>query len=337
MLKKRPTIYDIARLAGVGVGTVSRVLNKHPNVNEETYQRVLKEIEEADYLPSFPARYIRTKRSQLFGLISDAVATTPFAVNLIKGAQVRARASGKLILMVDADGNAADRDKAVEVMIERSVEGLIYAAMFHQEVSLHERFHKLPTVLVDCYDHDRNLPSVVPDEVGGGRNATEHLLQRGHRRIAHIANDKLATGYPAPVGRLEGYKQALTAFDVPFDPKLVCEGDGAANSGYDHALELLQLPEPPTAIFCGTDRIAMGAYDAIKMRGLRIPQDIAVVGFDNQEVLAEFLRPPLSTVALPHYQMGGWAIDYLIRHLEGAPFEPVQHKIACPLITRESV
>ncbi len=336
MTDKRHNIQDIARLARVGVGTVSRVLNDHPNVKDATRQHVLEVIQEVGYAPNFQARYIRTKRSQLFGFVSDAVATTPFAVNLIKGAQDAARTSERLLLMVDADGGERDREKAVELMLERDVEGLIYAAMYHQQVTLPVKAYGLSTVLVDCFVEDASLPSVVPDEVQGGFVAAEHLLSQGHRRVGFINVDRLESRLPAPYGRLAGYKQALEAFGVPYDEALVRFGDGTGRDGYRYTAELLGLLEPPTALFCGTDRIAMGAYDAIKERGFKIPDDVAVVGFDNQDIIAEYLRPSLTTVALPHYDMGRWAVERLTRHLAGEPLESVQHKMTCPLIHRES-
>lgn len=336
MADKRHNIQDIARLARVGVGTVSRVLNDHPNVKDVTRQHVLNVIQEVGYAPSFQARYIRTKHSQLFGFVSDAVATTPFAVNLIKGAQDAARAGGRLLLMVDANGGERDRKRAVDLMLERDVEGLIYAAMYHQQVTLPEKAYGFSTVLVDCFVEDALLPSVVPDEEQGGFVATEHLLSQGHRRVGFINVDRLESRLPAPYGRLAGYKQALKAFGVPYEETLVRFGNGTGRDGYRYTAELLDLPEPPTALFCGTDRLAMGAYDAIKERGLKIPDDVAVVGFDNQDVIAEYLRPALTTVALPHYDMGRWAVERLTKQLAGEPFEPVQNKMACPLIRRES-
>jgi LacI family transcriptional regulator len=177
---------------------------------------------------------------------------------------------------------------------------------------------------------------VVPDEVQGGRTAAEVLLQKGHRRIGFINN---VDPMPAQLGRLEGYKQALAAYDVPFDPRLVQYGTTTHTSGgYRCALELMQLEEPPTALFCFNDLTAMGAYDALRKLGLSIPEDVAVVGFDNLELIAAQLSPPLSTMELPHYQMGQWAVQYLLEHAEnGTGHEPpVQHKIACPFVPRSS-
>jgi LacI family transcriptional regulator len=312
MDSRRTTISDIARTAGVGVGTVSRVLNDDPNVKTETRQKIQKIIKKVGYQPSFTARSLRTQKTHVLGFIADAVTTTPFAVNVVKGAQDAAWEYGKLLLVVDADNDTARREVALETMIERKVEGIIYAAMFHQEVVLSKRFGEVPTVLVDCFTKDNTFPSVVPDEVQGGRLATEKLLEHGHERIAIITNDKLSSSYPAPLGRLKGYKQALKKAHIPFDEKLFLEGDSNATTGYECTLKLMKLKKPPTAIFCCTDRMAMGAYDALKKLGLKIPDDVSVIGFDNQDVIASYLYPPLSTVALPHYEMGQWAVRQLL-------------------------
>lgn len=332
------TISDIARTAGVGVGTVSRVLNDDPNVKEQTRQRIRQIIEKVGYQPSFTARSLRTQKTHVIGFIADAVATTPYAVNVIKGAQDAAWEEGKLLLVVDADNDESHREAALETMIERKVEGIIYAAMFHQEVKLSERFHDVPTVLVDCFTKEDNFPSVVPDEVRGGQMATEYLIQKGHRRIGIITNDKLSTGYPAPKGRLKGYKQALKKAHLPFDENLFLEGDSDANTGYECTLELMKLKRPPTAIFCCTDRMAMGAYDALKKLGLNIPDDVSVVGFDNQDVIATYLYPPLSTLALPHYEMGQWAVKQLLsKHSSGNVNANNKQILPCPFIERASV
>jgi LacI family transcriptional regulator len=280
------------------------------------------------------ARTLRTQKSQTIGFIADAVATTPYAVNVIKGAQDAAWEFGKLLLVVDADNNNERRKAALETMIEREVEGIIYAAMFHQEVNLSQRFSDLPLVLVDCYTKGDIYPSVVPDEVQGGQTATEKLIENGHKRIAIITNDRLSSPHPAPKGRFKGYQQALKKASIPFDETLFYEGDGNASSGYDCTLELMKLKNPPTAIFCCTDRVAMGAYVALKKLNLMIPDDVSVVGFDNQDVIASYLFPPLSTLALPHYEMGQWAIQQLLSKNKTT----TQLKILpCPFIERASV
>jgi LacI family transcriptional regulator len=193
---------------------------------------------------------------------------------------------------------------------------------------------QVPTVLLDCYVEDRSLPSVVPDEVQGGRMATEALLQKGHRRIGFINN---VDPIPATFGRLEGYKRALAAYHVPFNPSLVHSGKSSAEEGYRCAVELLQLAGRPTALFCFSDQMAMGAYDAIRQLGFSIPTDVAIVGFDNLELIAAHLRPPLTTMELPHYAMGQWAVQHLLNHVDGTNLDPIQQTIICPLIERASV
>ena len=236
-------------------------------------------------------------------------------------------------MIVNTGNNQKIKASAVEMMLERRVEGIIYAAMYHQAVEPPTHSHEVPMILLDCFSEDRAFASVVPDEVSGGHTATEILLAKGHERVGFI---NLTPGLPAAVGRLEGYKQALAAYGVDFDEALVEYSDGTANGGYLCATEMLRCRDLPTALFCGTDHVAMGAYEALKERGLHIPGDMAVVGFDNQELIAPHLRPPLSTVALPHYEMGQWAVETLIQQAEHAESTPIQHTIACPYIERQS-
>ncbi len=334
MDSKRYTIQDIAREAKVGVGTVSRVLNNDPNVKEATRLKVKQVIKRLGYQPSFTARSLRTQKSQTIGFIADNVATTPFAVNLIKGAQDAARRHGKLLLIVDAGNDPQLRERALKSMLEREVEGIVYAAMFHQEVVLSAEFRSVPTVLVDCYTRDKSHPSSVPDEVQGGKDATEELIKNKHKRIAIILNSELSSPHPAAKGRYQGYCEALEEANIELDPKLVRTGDGDSALSFKITLELMSLAKPPTAIFCCTDRMAMGTYDALKSLGLSIPQDVSIIGFDNQEVIAEQLHPPLSTMALPHEKMGRWSIDYL---LDKSQTSTEQHVFPCPLIKRASI
>lgn len=331
-----PTITDVARLAGVSPTTVSFVLNEvsGSGIPAATRERVWASVRELGYRPNATAKLLRANRSHAIGFITDEIASTPFAGNIIKGAQDSAWSNDKILLIVNTGENQKIIDSAIEMMLARRVEGIIYAAWYHQAVEPSSKLREVPTVLLDCYSEDRTWASVVPDEVAGGRTATEVLIGKGHERIGFI---NLHRGIPATAGRLEGYRQALSEHSLAFDESLVCYSDATARGGYERALELVRRPDRPTAIFCGTDRIAMGAYDAIKESSLRIPQDIAIVGFDNQELIAAHLRPPLSTVALPHYEMGQWAVSYLIEQAERGDIEPVQHTIDCPYVERESV
>ena len=334
--KRAPTMNDVAERAGVSQTTVSFVLNDVPNANipQETRDRIAAAVEELGYRRNVLARNLRSGRSGHIGFITDLIATTPYAGRIIEGAQDVAWDHDYMLLLVDTQGREDIKRRAIELMLESQVEGIIYATMWHRPVNVLDAMREAPVVLLNCYDEQRSLPSVVPDEVQGGRTATELLLHKGHRRIAFVnAHDQV----PAAVGRLEGYKQSLAAHSILFDPQFVLAANSSASGGYDAVIELMGLPNPPTALFCYNDRMAMGAYDALRKLGRRIPEDVAVVGFDNQEIIAANLHPGLTTLQLPHYEMGAWAVDHLLHLLTGDEAPPaVQHKIKCPLVERDS-
>jgi LacI family transcriptional regulator len=340
-MPRKYTIEDIAKIAGVSRGTVSRVLNNHPAVSDETRDTVLKVMERLNYRPNFSARHMRTDSSNLvgFGLITDEVITTPYAVDMIRGAQETLWAMGKVMLVVNAGYQKKMTEASLEALLERRVEGIIYAAMYHRPVELPLENPQVPIVLANCFSPDRLYASVVPDEVAGGYAATKHLLAKGHRRIGFINLGPPLEGggepVPAATGRLEGYRKALAEYDLPFDPVLIRYTGQTPQSNLSLVYELMRLAVPPTAIFCGNDRTAMSCYGALAELGLWIPDDVAVVGYDNQPDIAGGLWPPLTTVQLPHYGMGKWAVEYLMS-AKNSQAQPTQHKLDCPLVERES-
>jgi LacI family transcriptional regulator len=336
--KKRPSMKDVAELAGVSRTTVSFVLNDVPNANipAATQERVMDAVKQLNYRPNVLARGLRSARTHTVGFISDEIATTPYAGQMIQGAQDLAWQYENLILLVNTGGHEEMKVPAINNMLDRRVDGIIYATMYHRECHPPETIRQVPTVLLDCYVADRSLPSVVPDEVLGGYEATRLLLQEGHKRIAFV-ND--ATTVPAALGRLRGYAQALQEFGIVYDDALVATGRSDQAGGYGAAMKLMSVSNRPTALFCYNDRMAMGAYDALRKLNLAIPDDVAVMGFDNQEIIAAHLYPPLSTMQLPHYEMGQWAVRYLldlIDNPENHTGEPVQQKLACAVIRRQS-
>jgi len=331
-IARKYTIQDIAKRAGVGAGTVSRVLNEHPHVSEASRNKVERVIAELDYRPSFAARHMRTKQSQVIGFITDEIATTPFAGRTIEGAQHCAWAFDKLLYVVNTGGNLEFEHSVIEQLLIRQVEGVIYAAMYHKRVQPPPILKEVPTVLLDCYSEDGRYSSVVPDEVRAGFEGTELLIRKGHCRIAFI---NARAGTAATTLRLTGYKRALAEHGLYFDEALVRPGNWAADGGFEHTLAVMKLPNPPTALFCANDRTAMGVYDALRELDLHVPRDVAVLGFDNQEVIAAFLRPGLSTMALPHFEMGRWAVQHLLS--SGNASKPTQEKLHCPFVARASI
>ena len=339
------TMTDVARRAGVSRTTVSFVLSNRADagISEETKIRIAEAVQELGYRPNAGARALASQRSDWYGIVTEIV-TAPFAVDIIKGAQDQAWLDRRFLLIApsdqaDAHGpNQGLEDAAIEKLLEQRVEGLLYAATYHRGVHVPASAGEVPTVLINCFDADGKLPSIVPDERAGGRVAVQRLLQAGHTRIGVI---NLDPDIPAAIGRLEGAREALAAAGLELDPELVVSGHATADGGYTAACTILdRYPEGegrPTALFCLNDRMAMGAYDAIKERGLTIPGDIAVIGFDNQELIAAYLRPKLTTVALPFEEMGALGVRTLAALTAGQPIAADQQLVDCPLLERSSV
>ena len=326
------TMRDVAKAAGVSVATVSHVVNDKPGsrIGEDAKRRVHEAVAELGYRPNALAKTLSQGHSRFIGLVADAIATTPFAGQIIHGAQDEAWRHGYVLLVANTDGNTAAEEEAIAMMLEHQVRGILYSTWFHHEITVPEALLQTDTVLVDCYAAGSGLPAVVPDEEQGGRTATEALLAAGHRRIAFV---NTTTPSPAQTGRLAGYRSALQAAQVAFDDALVIPASPEQEGGYAATAEVVD--SGATAVFCHNDRVAMGLYDGLRERGLRIPDDMAVMGFDNQDVIAAHLRPPLSTVALPHYELGAAGVRRLLGLDAALPAGP--QLIACPAVPRHSV
>jgi LacI family transcriptional regulator len=330
--RSRPTLADVAALAGVARSTASDVINDvpHTRVTAETRARVMAAVEELGYRPNAAARGLRTQRPQMFGFLSDNIATSAYAGETITGAQEVALASDHLLLIASTGGDPEVQRVAIDAMLDRQIDGLIVAAMSAQQIDVEPlRRVSVPCVLLNCFADEPVFPEVIPDDERGGYEAAEVLLDAGHERIAFI--NGLAHEH-ASKARLRGFRRALGERGVDVDPALVVSGNWWPDGGYEHAQRFLKLGEPPTAIFCGNDRMAVGVYQALKERGVRIPEDVSVLGFDDME-LAEHLRPGLSTMALPHNEMGRWACARLLSERR----DPVRELTRCPAIMRDSV
>lgn len=334
---RRPTMKDVAVRAGVSQTTVSFVMNRisGPAISPETQARVWKAIEDLGYRPNAAAKSLRTRQTRSIGFITDWLAASPFAGDIILGAQDEAWTLSHLLTIVNTNGDPAVEEAAVEELISRRVDGIVFATMAHTTVTPPQNLLDIPAVLINCSSDNPAWPSAVPDEVLGGELATNALTRVGHVRIGFINIDPDIVRPPS-VGRLAGYRRALAAAGIPFDPALVHNGNGDPDGGYQGAINLLRTADPPTALFCATDRMAMGAYDAIRSLGYRIPDDVSVVGFDDQRIIAEFLLPALSTVALPFAGLGRWAVNALLMD-----HDPVNgatpHLIPCTYVERSSV
>lgn len=329
-------IRDVAKAAGVSVTTVSHALNTTggSRVKAETQEHIRAVAKDLGYAPNRLASGLRNQRSQILGLVSDEITTTPFAGAMIRGAQDAAYERGYVLMVVNSGSDPDLENREIRTLQQHQVDGIVYARMYHQGVSLPKELGMLPTVLLDAVTPDQSISSVVPDEVAAAETAVEALAKAGHARIGMLNN---VDDIPATHGRLQGYRNALARHGLEFTPELVTTGVADTRGGREAALELLRLPERPTALFCFSDRVAMGAYQAASALGLRIPEDLSVVGTDNLELIAADLWPGLTTVALPHYEMGRWAVTRLLDDIDAPGTAPVQEKFSCPLIERGSV
>lgn len=340
--KGKVTMTDIARAAGCSQATVSFVLNNTPGIrlSRQTRDRVIEAARDLGYTaPAFAALHKPVAAFDgldgVIGFAVDQLATSPEAVVAIEGARQASWNAGNVLLVAQTLGDAAMEPRAIAALTRRGISALIYMTIFTREITAPDYLYSLdiPVILLNCYTADYAFPAVVPSEIAGGQSSTRHLISHGHRRIATI------TGEPwmqAAQDRLKGYRRALATADIPFDPELVVEGDWSASAGYAATVKLLALKDRPTAIFCQNDRTAIGCYEALKEAGLHIPQDISVVGYDDEEI-ARHLFPPLTTSILPHMAMGQWAIEQLeVPSPPGRGRYPIT-KLECPLVERESV
>lgn len=334
---------DIAKAVGVSQSTVSLVLNDAAGAkfSEATRAKVHDAARALGYrltgrAPVAPP-VARSPRN-LIVYLADEISTSPHPVVNIDGARDAAWERGYVLAVYSTHGNAE-----IEAQVLRSVLampnllGVIYATVYTRKVTVPEALRDVHAVLLNCYTSDHSYSSVVPAEVVGGHTATEYLLSHGHRRIGFINGEPWQD---AAKDRIKGYRQALATAGVPFDEALARDGDWSSGLGFEHTLSLMREPNPPTAIFCANDLTAIGAIEALKQLGLRVPEDVSVLGYDDQEI-ARHTHPPLSTVVLPNYELGRWAVETLLQehenHEAGAPLRKRIVKLDGPLIERTSV
>ncbi len=308
------TIKDIAQLADVSTATVSRVLNQKQDVDPKTREHILRIMEEQGFVPNIAASGLAGKRSKLLGALVPSL-TWPLVPELMRGVgEVVGSTSYELILYSVTDVNhEKDRSDVIDRIIgTRLVAGLL--AVFPGPSAKHlAKLHSqdFPVVLIDDQSKlPENTPWINVDNRLGAYEATLHLIRLGHRRIAHIQGP---LKYQVSHDRYQGYCDALREVGLELDTDLVMEGDFEPPSGRICANAFIDLPaeKRPTAIFAGSDYMAYGAISASEQRGLRVPEDIAVVGFDDNPTSAH-MEPALTTVRQPFYQMGKWATEMLL-------------------------
>ncbi|MDY7039499.1 MAG: LacI family DNA-binding transcriptional regulator [Chloroflexota bacterium] len=326
------TIYDVAKRADVGIGTVSRVLNDSPQVSEATRRKVLAAIEELNYHPSPIAQRLSLRKTFTIGVITPFF-TRPAFVGRLRGVEAVLAESGYDLVLYNVE-STDKRDACFrELPISQRFDGLLLIALHPSDEDVaHFRQAGIPVVLVDAY-HPA-LSHVVVDDVRGGYMATTHLVELGHTRIAYIS-DPLESPFrfTSSLHRYRGYRQALDEAGIPFRPEYHLCAEHGEEQARDMTRQLLGLGEPPTAIFAASDTQAVGAMAAIRERSLHIPQDVALVGYDDIEV-SHYLG--LTTIRQPFFETGVRGVAVLMQAIEQPPDEPLSIELPIELVCRRS-
>jgi LacI family transcriptional regulator len=327
----RVRLSDVARRAGVSPTTASFVLagREDMRISEAAQQRVRAAAAELGYRPNQTARSLRTRVSRTIGFVSDTIATEPFAGETVRGATNAAVERGYLLLIAEAVGDAELERRLIDEMLDRQVDGLIYASMFTREVTVPDAVPVHRLVLLNALAPGVEVPAVVPDELAAGRAAAEVLLEAGHRDGIHLVG-KAPEGLFAARERLAGIEAALGAADTALASIVECLW--APEPAHEAVAQFLAAGGAPSALICVNDRAAFGALHALHDAGLRVPRDVSIVSFDDSD-LARWSRPAFTSVALPHEAMGRTAVELLLE----PPEQPVVRRLPMPLRRRESV
>lgn len=337
-------LQDIAERVGVSTSTVSLVLNGRDKgrVNMASARLIRETADEMGYLPNMLARGLKTRNSKTIGVLAEGVASIPFSGQMIAGAQDAAWQFGYLLMLVDTGHHTEMNVSAAKALVQRDIDALIVATDYPRIIRVPAMPPQVPVVIMGAIPApadaaERRIDSVVPDDEGGAYTAVRELVRAGHSRIAFV-NVGIGAFASAEAQRLAGYQRALTEAGIHDDDDLVVSAPGPdTKHGIAAAERLLDRSDPPTAVFCFSDRLAMAVYQVAQRRGLRIPDDLSIVGFDDQDGVANALDPGLTTMRLPHRELGEWAARTAVRRIRGANGASESDRIRCPLIRRGSV
>ena len=331
---QRVTMKDVARHAGVSQPTVSFVLNDRRDVSiaAETRTRVLEAARELNFQPNRAAQSLRSNRSYTVGVIADRLVSQPYAGHIVLGVQQAVQEAGYVCFVVETAQTTDGGKAAVENLVQQGVAGLVYAAPGPEYVTPIDGLDTVPTVFVNCFPPgDTPAVTVLADEYQGGYDVAAAVFAAGHTDVAFLGGPE--DDY-ACQERKRGLERAATDAAIAPERVRVTFGTFQVGSGYDLAMETLEdAATRPTAIICGNDRMAVGALMAAQSMGMRCPEDISIVGFDDQPDLADQMHPPLTTVALPHQQMGFEAGTLLLAEAEA----PGRHLVPCEYVSRSSL
>lgn len=328
------TMKDVARLAGVSTSTVSHVINNNRFVSEGVREKVEQAIRHLNYAPSALARSLKINQTHTIGMLLTT-SSNPFYAEVVRGVEESCYQRGYSLILCNTAGDEERMNRSLETLMQKRVDGLLIMCTESHlpSADILNRYPSIPTVMMDWAPFEGRGDIIQDNALLGGELATQHLIDSGYTRIACIAGPQDKT--PARM-RLEGYRNAMTKSGLEILPGYVVNGDFEFQGGYNGMVELLALQTPPEAVFTSNDAMAVGVYHALYQAGMRVPQQMAVMGYDDIE-LARYLTPPLSTIHQPKDALGELAIDTLIHRLSD-PDASQQTLVLTPeLVVRGSV
>jgi LacI family transcriptional regulator len=332
------TLRQVAERAGVSIKTVSRIVNGDESVTAKTRERVQQHLNALNYVPDHAARMMRGGDSRVIGFLTDAVATTPYSVDIVRGAQSALRDLGKTLLIANTERDEILEQDYWRMFGAHRVGGVIYASMFHRPIELGKPPFDKPIVLANGFAVRGDRPSLIPGDEDGGYAQAAYLLKLGHRRIGIVSLiPQIEATRLRGIGIRRAFQDAGVSFDESLDQiGMVGEVYRERMVAFDVAYKMLGAKNRPTAIICGNDQVALQIYAAAARHNLHIPDDLSVMGFDDQTVISENMYPALTTVALPYFEIGRLAVamlqDIKTKEQGWAP----KILVPCPLVERAS-
>ncbi|MEK7442838.1 MAG: LacI family DNA-binding transcriptional regulator [Chloroflexota bacterium] len=329
---KSSTSQDVAKKAGVSVATVSRVLNGSPLVTESVQHKVLHAVKELNYQPNRTAQRLRAGRSRVIGLIISDI-QNPFFTSVVRGIEDVAYQDGYSLILCNSDEDPEKEKLYINVMRSEEVAGVILASASEAAPQVDDLItYNIPVVAVDRQIADKQIDSVLAANIEGAREAVAYLIKLGHRHIGFVG---LPLTHTPGKERYEGYSLALREHNLKLSTDLVCIADAKQQGGYEHTRDLLANQPHITALFVANNLMTLGALNAIRERGLKIPDEISVIGFDDMP-WASLLQPPLTAVAQPTYELGQRAAELLLGRLKERNKPAVLEHLPTQLIVRGS-
>lgn len=325
---------DVARLAGVSTSTVSHVINNNRFVSDAIRDKVTAAIDSLNYAPSALARSLKLNQTRTIGMLLTA-SSNPFYSEVVRGVERSCYERGYSLILCNTDGDAERMNRSMETLLQKRVDGLLLMCTENHRPSQDalSRYPSVPIVMMDWAPFGAANDVIQDNALLGGVMATDYLISQGYQRIACITGPLDKT---TAVQRLDGYRQAMKTAGLPVLPGYEVMGDFEFSSGLPAMEKLLSLPQRPQAVFASNDAMAVGAYQALYNEGLRVPQDIAVIGYDDIH-LAQFMTPPLTTIHQPKDSLGELAIDALLHRLKEPEAEPQVLVLTPELVVRGSV